>query len=223
MADVGPAMTGGVILLHGHGRTGRSLRTLAGALSREGFETMAPDYGRHGRSMAAIVDHLAPGVSAFAPRCQGPVHIVTHSLGGLVARALLASHRPDGLGRVVMLAPPNGGSEWADLLFLLQLHRPLLGPVGAHLRTARTSADEALLGVVDFDLGVIAGDRPLDPIFPRMVLPRPNDGKVSVASTRVAGMRDHIVLPVSHTLMVYDRRVAAQTSTFLRTGYFDRD
>jgi pimeloyl-ACP methyl ester carboxylesterase len=213
---------GGVILLHGHGRTGRSLRTLSAALAREGYETIALNYGRHGRSMAAIVEHLTPGMTAFAAQCTGPVHIVTHSLGGLVARALLAAHRPDRLGRVVMLAPPNGGSELADLLFRLGLDGLFLGPVGSQLRTARSLADEALLGAVDFDLGIIAGDRPLDPIFPRILLPCPNDGKVSVAATQVPGMSDQIVLPVSHTLMIYNRRVAAQIVAYLQTGHFDR-
>jgi len=69
---------------------------------------------------------------------------------------------------------------------------------------------------------VIAGDRPIDPVFPKLLVPRPNDGKVSVSATRVAGMRDHIVLPVSHTLMVYDRRVRAQTLAFLQDGRFSR-
>ncbi|MDH7795070.1 pimeloyl-ACP methyl ester carboxylesterase [Beijerinckia sp. GAS462] len=172
--------------------------------------------------MAHIVEHLRPQINRFAGETGGPLHFVTHSLGGLVARALIASHRPQKLARVVMLAPPNRGSELADILFGLRLNRLVLGPVGPHLRTGRTRIDKELLGEVDYDLGIIAGDRPLDPVFPRLLLPRPNDGKVSVASTRLQGMRDHIILPVSHTLMVYDRRVIAQVLAFLETGAFNR-
>lgn len=147
---------------------------------------------------------------------------MSHSLGGLLARALIHAQRPAHLGRVLMLAPPNQGSEWADLLFHLRLNRLVLGPVGGQLRKDRASADEAMLGAVDYDLGVIAGDRALDPLFPRLIVPRPNDGKVSVAATRIARVRDHIILPVSHTFMVSDRRVAGQVLAFLTDGHFHR-
>nr|WP_246623323.1 alpha/beta hydrolase [Sphingomonas colocasiae] len=186
------------MLLHGHGRTGHSMRGLAATLRKAGYATLAPHYPAR-RSLNAIVDGLQPRVATFAAECGGPLHMVTHSLGGLVARALFKAHRPARAGRVVML-----------------------GASGPHLRTGRAAAEEAVLGPVDFDLGVIAGDRPIDPVFPRLLVPRPNDGKVSVSATRVAGMRDHIVLPVSHTLMVYDRRVRAQALAFLRNGRFSR-
>lgn len=171
--------------------------------------------------MPQIVEQLSPGLANFGRGLNGPLHFVTHSLGGLVSRALLTSQRPDRLGRVVMLAPPNGGSEWADLLFRLRMNGVFLGPAANHLRTKRHPADETILRSVDFDLGVIAGNAAIDPIFPRMVLPRPNDGKVSVCSTRVAGMTDHITLPVSHTFMVTNPHVARQVLHFLRTGGFD--
>jgi len=136
-------------------------------------------------------------------------------------RNLLTSRRPERLGRVVMLAPPNCGSELADLVTLLGLQKPILGQVGSHLRTRRTPDIERALGPVDYDLGIIAGDRPFDPILTRL-LPRPNDGKVTVAATKVEGMRDHIVLPVSHTLMVMHPQVAAQTLAYLEKGRFER-
>lgn len=213
---------GGVLLLHGLGRTAGSMRTLAAAARRAGYSVCSPAYPARRRSLPAITAYLAPKVAAFAAECDGPLHIVTHSLGGLVARSLILAHRPARLGRVVMLAPPNAGSEIADLLYRVRLNRLFLGPVGAHVRTMRLAEDEALLGPVDFELGIIAGSRPLDPVFPRLIVPRPNDGKVAVAATHVEGMADHIVLPVSHTLMVYDRRVVVQAMAFLGTGSFQR-
>ncbi len=212
---------GGVLLLHGHGRTGHSMRGLAGALKKAGYATLAPHYPAR-RPMSAIVAHLHPHIAAFEATFDGPLHMVTHSLGGLVARALFAMRRSERAGRVVMLAPPNAGSELADLLFRLRMDRLVLGPIGSQLRTGRSVDDEALLGGVEFDLGIIAGDRALDPIFPKLLLPLPNDGKVSVEATRIAGMRDHIVLPVSHTLMPLDRRVRAQILAFLESGAFNR-
>ena len=215
-------MRGGVVLIHGHGRTGASMRSLARAARAAGYATLSPSYGWRGLSLQQIVARIDPMVAAFEATHSGPLHFVTHSLGGLVVRALLAARRPERLGRVVMLAPPHGGSELADLLYRLRLNRWVLGAAGPHLRTGRQAADEAMLGSVDFDCGIIAADRPIDPILPRLLLPRPNDGKVTVAATRVEGMRDHIVLSASHTFMIRNRRVAAQAMAFLETGAFLR-
>lgn len=128
---------GGVVLLHGLGRTGRSMASIAAALKRKSYSTFAPSYGSPWLSMAGIIDQLRPRIDRFAAETDGPLHFVTHSLGGLVARALIASHPPQKLARVVMLAPPNRGSELADILFRLRLNRLVLGPVGPQLRTAR--------------------------------------------------------------------------------------
>jgi len=211
---------GGVLLLHGHGRFGASMALLAKAARRAGYATFSPSYP-YRRSLGEIVDWLAPRVTEFEADFAGPLHIVTHSLGGLAARALIAAHPLGRPGRVVMLAPPNGGSELADLLIRLRLDRIVLGAAGAHLRTMRAALDEAALGQVDYPLGIIAGDRALLPLSLGL-LPRPHDGKVSVAATRVGGLTDHVTLPVTHTLMVYDRRVIAATLAFLREGAFDR-
>lgn len=196
------------------------MRTLGRHLRAAGFATWAPTYRSFRATIPEIVGDLTPGVVAFREEFDGPMHVVTHSLGGLVARALLAKMRPDPLGRVVMLAPPNGGSEWADLLWRMRLGGVVLGRVGSQLRTERSTSDEAILGAVDYELGIVAGDRALDPVFPRLLLPAPNDGKVAVEATRLTGMSGHILLPVSHTLMVNSRRVADEVLTFLEFGRF---
>jgi len=195
---------------------------IAAALKTAGYVTLAPNYRWRSHSLGQMVAALTPVLAAFEARLNGPLHFVTHSLGGLVARGLITASRPARLGRVVMLGPPNAGSELADLAFRLHLHRLILGPVGAHLRTVRSREDENLLGPVDFDLGVIAGSRPLDPLLWRLALSRPNDGKVTIAATRIAGMADHIVLPVSHILMTSDPGVIAQIGAFLGNGRFLR-
>lgn len=211
----------GVVLLHGRGRTPLSMQLLALALRRAGYRTLSPYYGLR-RAMPDIIDHLAPRIARFAATHDGPLHLVTHSLGGLVARALITADRPATLGRVVMLAPPNGGSELADLVTALGLEAAILGKVGPQLRTRRSAEAERLLGPVDFDLGIIAGNRAYDPLLAARVLPGSNDGKVSVTATRIAGMRDHIVLPVQHTFMLNDARVIAQVLAYLEAGAFAR-
>jgi hypothetical protein len=116
-----------------------------------------------------------------------------------------------------MLAPPHGGSEWVDLLQRLRLEKFVLGPVSAHLSTRVVHN----MSPIDYPLGIIAGNRALDPFFPRFVIAHPNDGKVSVASTRIAGMSDHVVMPVSHTLMTANRAVAQMAIRFIATGGFE--
>ena len=214
-------ISGSIVLLHGLGRTGISMRAIASALARAGYPTLSPWYGLR-RSMPEIIAFLAPRIAAFAMAHPGPIHIVTHSLGGLVARALITAHRPETLGRVVMLAPPHGGSELADFLGAIGLDRLILGRVAGHLRTARADGHATELGSIDFDCGIIAGNRRLDPIIAPLLLPGPNDGKVTVAATKIAGMRDHIVLPVQHTGMVRDAAVIAQIRAYLATGAFSR-
>lgn len=213
-------MSGPVLLLHGHGRTGASMALLALALKARGHPVLAPSYGFR-RSLLGIVDGLAPRVSAFAARHEGPLHLLTHSLGGLVARALIARHRPATLGRVVMLAPPNHGSELADLLDRLGLAAPLLGPVAPHLCTRRPPALERLLGgPADYPLGIVAGNRARGPLPSALVFDGANDGKVTVAATHLAGEADHLVLPVSHPAMLLDGRVRAEALHFLGHGRF---
>jgi pimeloyl-ACP methyl ester carboxylesterase len=212
-----PMRPASVALLHGLGRTGLSMQPLALALRRAGYRTLAPTYSPRA-ALPAIIDSLAPRLARFAG--DGPLHIVTHSFGGLVARALITADRPATLGRVVMLAPPNQGSGLADLLAGLGLDAAVLGGAATHLATSRRPEAERLLGTVDYDLGIIAGSRSFDAGLATRILGGPHDGKVSVTATRLPGMRDHIVLPVQHTLMLLDPRVIAETLRYLETGSF---
>jgi pimeloyl-ACP methyl ester carboxylesterase len=179
---------------------------------------LRPNYRSRTSSLETIVADLFGPISKFA-EMHSSLHFVTHSLGGVVARALLDTRRPPNLGRVVMLAPPHGGSEWVDLLKRLKLEKFALGPVSQDLSTRAVRSS----GPIDYPLGIIAGNRALDPILPRFLVARPNDGKVSVASTRLDGMSDHIVMPVSHTLMTANRAVGEMAVRFIETGKFPRE
>jgi pimeloyl-ACP methyl ester carboxylesterase len=212
----------GVVLLHGLGRTSGSMRLLAWRLERAGFQTAALRYASMRSSVEAIADALNPRVRHFASSVAGQLHFVTHSLGGLVVRVLLNRNAPDNLGRVVMLAPPNGGSEWADALERLRIARYVLGPARAHLVTRRANEAEDVLGSVEYPVGIVAGDRPIDRLIAPFLIRQPHDGKVSVASTRLTGMTDHIVLPVGHPMMPFHPAVAGQVLAFLQRGQFSR-
>jgi triacylglycerol esterase/lipase EstA (alpha/beta hydrolase family) len=152
----------GVVLLHGLGRTSGSMVILARRLERAGYRTRCLRYASLRQTLARIADGLKPQIAAFADDIDGDVHFVTHSLGGLVVRALLNHWQPQRIGRVVMLAPPHGGSEWVDVLDHLRLARYAIGPTRAHLVTNRSPEVEASFGAVTYPLGIIAGDKPID-------------------------------------------------------------
>ncbi|CAH1676762.1 Alpha/beta fold hydrolase [Hyphomicrobiales bacterium] len=211
----------GVVLLHGILRRAASMRRLEHKLAAEGYSVLNLDYPSRRESLSDIVDGLHDRIAAFEAGLGGQLHFVTHSMGGLVARAYLNRFRPRRLGRVVMLTPPNEGSEIADLLRRNWFYRVAFGPAGDQLATQRSEELCELLGTVDYPLGVVAGDRSLY-IFASLVLPGPNDGRVSVERTRVAGMSDHIVLHSSHPLIMRDPEAIAQTIHFLRNGAFRR-
>ncbi len=210
-----------VVLLHGLGRTPTAMRVMEHALVRQGYRVVNIGYPSLRVPLEQLADvHLHNALATRLPAEVARVHFVTHSFGGLLVRQYLANHDFPKLGRVVMLAPPNQGSELADSARRNSLARRLAGPNLARLGTSPGDVPKQL-GPVAFELGVIAGDRSLNPIASAF-LPGPDDGKVAVTSTRIAGMQDHLVVHRSHLGIKWDARTQAQTAYFLAHGRFQR-
>ncbi len=208
-----------VVLLHGLGRTSRSMRALEGNLSGLGFHVINIDYP----SSKYPIEYLAEYVrNEVRRRCtdEEKIHFVTHSLGGIVLRYYLKEHQLHNLGRVVMLSPPNQGSELVDNLRDNILFKIVTGPSGQQLGTDSSSVP-ITLGPVDFELGIIAGNRSLNPIFSHLI-PGEDDGRVSVERSKVEGMADFLIVPHVHPFIMNSPEVIEQTVYFLERGRFLR-
>ncbi len=211
-----------VVLLHGMARTEKSMTKLAEKLDAAEYQVVNKGYPSTQKTVEALA---VPVIDEAIGHCspESKAHIVTHSLGGILVRYYMKyreqteySQRVD---RVVMLAPPNKGSQIVDKLGHLSAYQWINGPVGLQLGIDKQSMPNQL-GDVDFELGVIAGSRSINLILSTM-LPNPDDGKVSVANTKVEGMKDHIVMPVSHPFIMKNDEVIKQVLLFLRTGKFN--
>jgi triacylglycerol lipase len=228
-----------VVLLHGLGRTGWSMSQIAAALEREGYRVVNLTYPSRTVPLESLAAEWLPnqlkarGVALAERNVEGNdaparVHFVTHSMGGILLRVWLRSGAlPQNLGRVVMLAPPNAGSQVTDRLNTFPPYGWFTGVNGRRLGTRDTDLPRALgpwPGATDHaarvgTLGIIAASRSLNPLFSAW-LPGPDDGKVTVESTRLAGMSDHLVLPFTHTWMAWRVETARQIGIFLRDGRF---
>ena len=211
-----------VVLLHGVNRSWRAMRPMAEALQQDGFTTVNVDYP----SRAGTVDEIAPmavdnGLDTCREAGAQRIHFVTHSIGGILLRFAHEKHPIPDLGRVVMLAPPNQGSEIVDKTRFVP-GASLVG--GKALLQLGTGADgvPANLGPVDFEVGVVAGTGTMNPWMSAM-LPNPDDGKVSVARTRVEGMSDFLIVDDNHHYIVEDEIVIRNTRAFLKTGSFIKE
>ena len=211
-----------VVLLHGLARSTHSFHKTETHLSNQYYRVLnigypSTQHSIHELSEIAVAESIT---QANDLECE-TIHFVTHSLGGMLVRDYLANHTIENLGRVVMLGPPNKGSEVVDYIGDWKLFEWINGPAGQELGTDSLSVPN-LLGSADFELGVIAGDRSIN-WMNSLMIDGPDDGKVSVERSKIEGMSDHITLHTTHTFMMKKKEVLNQITYFLEHGFFEKE
>jgi len=216
---VTPTTNGLVVLLHGLARSADSMSKMAAALQVQGYRVCNVDYPSREHSIGVLAEEfVAPAIAKCFPDTHEPINFVTHSLGGIIVRQLAASGELRNVGRVVMLSPPNHGSEVVDKLANWPLFDWLNGPAGKDLGT-QMQATPSRLGPARFELGIVTGARSINP-FLSMMIPGNDDGKVAVDHAKLDGMTDFIVLRCSHPFIMKSDRAIEQTVYFLQHGLF---
>ncbi len=209
-----------VVLLHGLIRTSTSMNKMQRALDEAGYATANISYPSRDHTVEEL-SRMAVSEGLDECRANGEIeriHFVTHSLGGILLRYYLTTNDIEELGRVVMLGPPNQGSDAVDDLSGVPGFDWLNGPAGRQLGKGETSVP-LKLPPADFELGIIAGSRTIDPIT-SAVLDNPDDGRVSVEDTKLEGMDDFVVVEHSHAFMMRMRKPIELTIRFLEKGSF---
>lgn len=212
-----------VILLHGVGLRSWAMTRVALSLEKAGYRVINVTYPSRSLTLEKLGGEWLPALLREKNLTEvHRLHFVTHSMGGIVLRVWLRERgAPSNLGRIVMLAPPNAGSEVADRLEKFPPFRWLTGINGPRLGTRAESLPIALgpWPAGAGELGIIAGDRSLNPLFSGWLV-GPDDGKVSVARARLDGAADFLVLHHSHTWLQWNGNTIAHIRTFLATGRF---
>jgi hypothetical protein len=190
---------------------------MAKHLQKKGYTVFNINYPSTKYTIETLAQETISQAVNSCPK-NAKISFVTHSMGGILLRQYLQHNTIKQLKRVVMLGPPNKGSELVDKLRKLSLFNYINGPAGSQLDTSPHGFIKSLKPI-EVDIGVIAGSLSLNPLLSSLI-PSDNDGKVSVHSTRLGEMSDHIILPVSHSFMMNNPIVIEQTIYFLENGRF---
>ena len=210
-----------VVLLHGLSRTSRSMRPIKKVLEKNSYSTLNLNYPSRKKPIEELSELVRKKIDQnFSDHAPHTLHFVTHSMGGIILRQIMKSSPLPNLGRVVMLGPPNQGSEIIDKLARFKLIPLINGPACLQLGTSPDGFIQSL-GPVDFELGVIAGTKSINP-FLSFLIPGQDDGKVPVERTRVKGVNDFCLVHKSHSFMMINKTVQQQIISFIKHGEFSK-
>jgi len=208
-----------IILIHGLARTSRSMKKAEKAFSSYGYKVINIDYPSRTSDIAQLTqDYIHPCIKQCESKNYQKIHFLTHSMGGILLRYYFSSQHLTNIGRTVMLAPPNQGSEIVDKLGHLKLFQFLNGPAGSQLGTTKNSIPNQL-GNINFETGIISGNKTVNPLL-SLLISGENDGKVAVESAKTQGMKEFLLVPNNHSFIMQKTQVIQQSLYFIQNGFF---
>ena len=214
-------LTEQVILLHGIGKSSKIMRKMHDHLLIHGYKPHNINYPSTKKPVEELAEYIYQRVKQLIRANDCKLHFIGHSMGAIILRFMLQKYPLKNLGRVVMLAPPNKGSEVVDFFLKFAFFRKWFGPAAQQLTTSNNKLLEQLTEP-KYEVGIIAGDYSVDKLYSWLLLDKPNDGKVTVESTKLNGSKDHIVLHASHPFIPKNKSVMQQTTYFIANGCFER-
>ena len=201
-----------IVLLHGLGRRKTSMNKIEKHFKEE-YDVYNIGYNSLKYPIEILVEkYLMEIVNELNDKGQ-KINFVTHSMGGILVRYLFKTHEIKNPGRVVMLAPPNKGSELANKFY--KIH----GPACAQIMRSRNRFVNRL-GEINFECGIIAGGRNYYFFLDKYFKGKKNDGIVAVDSTKVKGQKSFIELEKGHTMIMYSDEVIKKIEHFIKNGKF---
>jgi triacylglycerol lipase len=210
-----------IILLHGMYRSADAMQPLETFFRNEGYQITNISYPSTKYDIETLVrDYLHPAVQKAQRKGMQKIHFVTHSMGGILVRYYLKNHPLEGLGKVVMIAPPNQGTELAELFADSSWIDTNTGPAKLQL-SAQQDSWVNQLGPVNFAVGIIAGNYNSN-LLTAWLLPGEDDGVVSVESTKVQNMQDFMIVNEKHFKLRGNITVLHQAAYFLKHSSFYR-
>jgi len=207
------------VLVHGLARTGKSFCKLEKFLENKNYQVITVDYPSRKYNIEYLVDNYLKRL--IHKKCidkTKKINFVTHSMGGILVRYFLKFNKLDNLGKVVMISPPNKGSEIVDFLQNSPIVNFILGPAFKQLGTGRNSVPN-ILGNTNYEVGVITGSRSFN-LINSIIIPGADDGKVSVESAKITTMKDFMVVKRTHSFIMNGNDVISNIDNFLKVGRF---
>jgi hypothetical protein len=199
-----------IVLLHGQGRTRLSMLVLGKRFRSVGYQTLNFPYNQTIHSLDEISGQLVEFIGQKMKTSD--YHLIGHSLGNVIIRNAFRKDYPAGLGKIVMLAPPNQPAHLAKRLKKNLIYRVFTGDSGQKLSEEKFYRD---LPIPTVPFGVIAGDKGQSLTFSE-----PNDGVVTVGSTKLKGMADWILLHHGHTFIMNCKDTFEHCVRFIESGRF---
>lgn len=213
-----------VVIIHGIGQYAWNMAGVEFSLKKQGYKTLNISYP----SLKKNIDSLSDVIHDELKRkgvwesASPKIHFTTHSMGGLVLKAYLNKYKKEiplkKLGQVVMLAPPHGGSDIADLLLNFLPYKWIYGPAGQELTTKAQIQNQAK---IYYNLGIIAGNKEWPYIIAAHILPNESDGRVALEKTKIMGMKDHITLSATHSFIAWKPSIHKQIIYFIKNMKFN--